>query len=1140
MSRLFIHRRVSPTRLWTTRAAAALATAYLGTLLSGCGSHEPPQTLLAPRCTPINGTRPLDLRVTPPLAGPMRIVVEQRGVSVVGTVRNAAAGPHRWRLSASSPIERYGVMTFVRDVHAGEPVRITVRSHDSPEITGEVCVAVDRLPPGNKRLLRAESAFASAGQAVQAKNWSRAFDLYLAAAREVRGIDEQRLAQARHAMAEIAYANLRDDDGAYVLASWALADFGPNANAGLRSTLVTLQARAMLESQRFDTEVRRARVDELLRRSEALARASKLGARELPRFDILRGFMEFRTGHAAEASERFMRAAEQCKALRDWECYARARQNVAVIAEDARDYPAVLQAYQDALNVLPPELNPTLLADIWGNYGRVQSMAGLFRQAEQSHRTSMRLHAELADCDGTRMALARLGTLLVQVGSVGEGRSYLGRAASLECGALIAAAKRESDPDSIGPEDIAASPRRRLVCDKLRDPSELTDAGKIALFNALLGLHDALQLENDSIESERCLASAWRYAGTARTQLRLANAEGASLIERGDPARADAAFQRGLATADRAQLSPAHENRSLAYLGLARARLLERKPARARDFAARALTLGASRGDVRQLADALQLMARSFEAEGATERAASILHVAVDLIEQVPIDELDAEQRATWLATQHGVFAELTTLLATQAGADEARVWQTFEVSERGRARSLRYAMSQATDTRATSSSEPASARYRELMRRISERARASQQSANAAPLSVESVAEVIEQQALPPDRVDDTLQRRLAALDATVVEYAAGEDSMFAFVIDGQHIHLVRLGSRREIGAAASALYERVRNPESASSDVRDAARRVAELALWPVAQLVTQRRVIFVPDDALHMVPFAVLPWTADAAAPLVVERVESSIMPSTLFITRADTSHAKFAGAPRLELIGDPVFRAADWQRECRDSRGIGAFGEVDAERVVMRSMHGSLPRLPGSREEVAAIAELAHRYSPGSRVEEHLGCAATPRALREAAATGPTLLHIATHGYVDAYRPRLSALALTPDEDSKGVTATFGLLDILQMKIDTRLVVLSACDTSRGRLLPGEGVLGPAQAFLQAGAASVLASSWRIADHATAPFMRTFYHYLLVERMTAAAALRQTQLDYARAGRSHEWAAFTLFGWPDTFL
>ncbi len=104
----------------------------------------------------------------------------------------------------------------------------------------------------------------------------------------------------------------------------------------------------------------------------------------------------------------------------------------------------------------------------------------------------------------------------------------------------------------------------------------------------------------------------------------------------------------------------------------------------------------------------------------------------------------------------------------------------------------------------------------------------------------------------------------------------------------------------------------------------------------------------------------------------------------------------------------------------------------------------------------------------------------------------------------------------------------------------MRVASRLVVLSACDTSRGRLLPGEGVLGPAQAFLQAGAASVVASYWRIPDERTAPFMETFYRYLFVDRLRAAAALRRTQLDYARDRAAHDWAAFTLYGWPDTAL
>ena len=108
------------------------------------------------------------------------------------------------------------------------------------------------------------------------------------------------------------------------------------------------------------------------------------------------------------------------------------------------------------------------------------------------------------------------------------------------------------------------------------------------------------------------------------------------------------------------------------------------------------------------------------------------------------------------------------------------------------------------------------------------------------------------------------------------------------------------------------------------------------------------------------------------------------------------------------------------------------------------------------------------------------------------------------------------------------------------DIYNLKLAANLVVLSACDTSRGRLLPGEGVLGPAQAFLQAGAASVLASYWRVDDQATASFMQQFYRYLLIDRLSASAALRKAQLERARAGPSYEWAAFALYGWPDSSL
>jgi CHAT domain-containing protein/tetratricopeptide (TPR) repeat protein len=1130
-----------PRPRFAVRALAALLPALpamaIAVALSACSSHDPPQPVFALKCQPISKAQPVELSIVPSVGGTLRVAVEQRGISVVTALSGTDARQQPWSLSARSPIERFGIATFTQEVKDKQPVAVSISSRDSPDIVGEVCISADRLQPSDGQRLRAERTFAAAAQAVQAGSWRHAFDLYGTAARAFRSIDDWRVAQSRYAMAEIAYEELDQDDAAYVLASWALADFGAGADADLRSRLLALQTRTTLESERLPPELRSARVFELSNAAEAVARRARFGAREVPRIDILRGFMEFRNGRAREAGALFTRAAQRCTELRDWECDAAARQNIATLAEEARDYSVALQAYHDVLTTLPEDLQPKLSASIWGNYGRLQAKAGLLRQAELSHRKSVRLHANAADCDGTRMNLARLGTLLVQVGSVGEGHVYLARASSLECPALIAAAKSELASNSASSMESAVSGVGKTTCVDTPDVEALSEGGKIAVFNGLIGLIDASRLENNHPQALRCLAAARPFAITPRTQLRLANAEGAALLQHRDAVKARAAFERGLAIADRANLPPTHENRSRAYIGLARAALLDSRPAEARALAAQALRLGVSRADLGQVVESLQWIGRGFRAEQANESAVTVLRTAAALIEQVPIDDLDAEQRATWLATQHDVFSELTTLYATDVHNDEARAWEAFAISERGHARAFRYAMSQATDTRATSSSEPDSARYRELMRKLTELEQTHATSGAAIP--VEALADLVETR---PEAADPSalaaLRQRLAALDATVVEYAAGGDNLFAFVIDSDHIHVVPLGSRVEIGSAATALYERLRNPESAAQDVRNAARRLAALTLWPLAELVTHRRVIFVPDDVLHTVPFAVLPWDADAQAPLTVQRVELAVMPSALFVSPGAQRAAR-ESAPRLELIGDPVFRASDWLRECERQNVEATPPALQPTVAATRSMD-SLPRLPGSRKEVAAIAELAREYSPGSRVREHLGCAATPAALRAAAATNPTLLHIATHGYVDAYRPRLSALVLTPETNTNGAAATFGLLDILQLKIDSRLVVLSACDTSRGKLLPGEGVLGPAQAFLQAGAASVVASYWRVADEATAPFMRTFYRYLFVEHLTAAAALRQAQLDHARQGGAYDWAAFTLFGQPDTQL
>ena len=1093
--------------------------ASVACLLSGCGAHEAPLRVAGPQCLPLTGATPAHLNGIAPADGLMLMVAEPRGISITASLDGKRA---------RSPVDRYGVVTFVRRSRSGDEVTLSVETRDSPEVFGEVCLSMALLPASDAASIRAEEYFAAAGQSVEADQSQRAFDEYLDAARELDSFNALRAAQARHAMAELAYKLTREDD-AYWLARAALTGMGTSAPPRVRSALLALQARPLPESGRFDAKERRVRLFNLLAESQRFAEADPFGAREVPRLDILRGFMEYRDGNSAQASAWFGKAASRCEALKDWVCYARALQNSASLAEEARGFTVALKAYADALRVLPPSLDRQLTADIWGNQGRLQGTAGLIEQSEQSHRVSIRLHAEIDDCEGARVGIARLGSLLVQVGSVAEGVSALTQATSLGCPALLAAAKA-------GVDDAATPPSR--VCGGLLEAESLGPSGKLAVFSALLGLRDALLVENRPVEARRCLASAAAYASTARTRLRLANAEGSALLEARQPEKAGTTFGTALSSADRDGIPASYEHRSVAYLGLSRAALMERQPAIARDFASRSLLLGSARADVGQVVDSLQLMARSFSGTPEGEQAVLILHAAAGLVEQVPIGGLDAERRATWLATQHAVFSELTTLFATSTNGDDAHAWQAFEASERGRARSLRYAMNQATDPPSGNApDEPTTASYQDLMQRIARLAQPVH--AGAAPqVSLGALEEMAQAGYAADERSSrNLLQQRLGLLDATAVEYAAGRDDMYAFVIDAEHISVTRVGGRQEIAAAAAGLYEKVRNPENAYSDVQRAAAKLAQLVLWPISAKLTHRRVIVVPDDSLHTVPFAILPWASGADAPLVLERAELSVMPSTLFVTHPRTTPASHAGAPRLELIGDPVFQPAEWRRECASLQST-PVGPAATQTAAMGRR--PVPRLPGSRKEVLAIAQVAQRASPSIRVSTRLGCEATPAALRAAAATSPELLHIATHGYVDAYRPRLSALALTQDSAANGGMTTIGLLDILNMRVSSRLVVLSACDTSRGRLLPGEGVLGPAQAFLQAGAASVIASYWRIPDEHTAPFMETFYRYLLVDRLSAAAALRRTQLDYARDRASFDWAAFTLYGWPDTAL
>ncbi len=1099
------------------------------------------QPVLTRDCRMIDSSHATVVQLTSPGDGMLRVAVEELGISTVSFLNGAVDS------AAASPVDRLGTIVLTANVLRAQPAKVEVHADDSHEIRGEVCISADLISSSDTGRQSAERAFAAAGRATRANDWDTAFGQYLRASREFDGLGlRKQAAMARHAMAELAYLRFDRKRDAYALASEALVAYYGNVRPALFGELAELAGKALLDMPGIDITV----MAPVARRWLAVAREYEsrdpYGAREIPRIEILNGYLEYLLNALEPAQADFALAAATCRNLHDWNCYAMGSQNLAQLAEASRNYGFALSAYQDAMRLLPPQLDPKLTADIWDNVGRLQGIVGLFSASERSQTAAMQAYARLDDCEGVRRSLLRAGVLLVHVGNLADAESDLTRAASLNCPSLLAATTAPSvveKPDPAPAPEVMRRNSRQTgeagfghPCAQTIDPAPLSRDSKAIVFNSLLALGTEALLIGNSTELWRCLEGARIYALDARSEVKLANARGTAFLERKDAINARGAFTQAIRISDGAGLPATYGDRRAAQLGLVKSMLLAGRPGGSVAAAEQALTVSAANGDIESTITSLDLIAAGYRGSGEATKAVRVLQVAADLIEAVPIDELNGEQRATFLASQHTVFAQLTDIFAGQAEAGDSQAWSAFEASERGRARSLRYALNQETGDASSTYKAPPTAKYQRLLGEVA---------AAAAPNPPGNVLiDQIDQLALrassgaDPSFDREQLRRTLGQLNSTLIEYASGSTEMLAFVISVGRVNVVHLGDSQEIARATAELRDRLRDPETAASEVRAASETLARLIWWPLTPYIPAGRIVVVPDDALHTVPLAVLPWSQDPSQQLVLQHAETTVVPSALFLLHVPPAASTHSAAPRMALIGDPVFRVNDWRRECNES--ITASEPSGPRDRTLAGWTESLPRLPGTRAEISAIVRLAHDSHPGSHIETLLGCAAVPSALRKAVASDADLLHIATHARIDAQRPRLSALALTPESPADAPASTFGLLDILGLKLNSKLVVLSACDTSRGRLLPGEGVLGPAQAFLQAGSAAVLASYWRVDDQVTSAFMQRFYKYLLVDRLSASAALRKTQLEGAATGKTYEWAAFSLYGWPDSSI
>jgi CHAT domain-containing protein len=322
---------------------------------------------------------------------------------------------------------------------------------------------------------------------------------------------------------------------------------------------------------------------------------------------------------------------------------------------------------------------------------------------------------------------------------------------------------------------------------------------------------------------------------------------------------------------------------------------------------------------------------------------------------------------------------------------------------------------------------------------------------------------------------------------DAALVEYFATGDRILAAVLTADGLTIVPLTTVSSVRRLLRALQFQLskfqygaeylaRVDHGLLEATQEHLQTLHEELLAPL-QLGARRRLVIVPHDLLHYVPFHAL---FDGRSYL-AESTAVSYAPSASIYALCCR---RAAPASETSLI-------------------LGVPDE----------------RAPFIADEVRAVAGIL------PQAELLMGAGATADALRQRGAAS-RIVHIATHGYFREDNPLFSGVRLGD--------SYLTLHDLYDLRLPVDLISLSGCGTGLQAIAAGDELRGLVRGLLAAGARSVLVTLWNVNDRSTAEFMVSFYRHL-GDGVDKAAAVQMAMADLRQHyPHPYYWAPFILVG------
>jgi CHAT domain-containing protein len=354
-----------------------------------------------------------------------------------------------------------------------------------------------------------------------------------------------------------------------------------------------------------------------------------------------------------------------------------------------------------------------------------------------------------------------------------------------------------------------------------------------------------------------------------------------------------------------------------------------------------------------------------------------------------------------------------------------------------------------------------------------------------------------------------DQIQRVLPS-SALLLEYVLADPNSYCLVISRNAPRIVQLTSKAEVERLIAEYLAAAKAKKSAVAE----SRGLYEALLQPLPETATVRTLVIVRDGQLHLIPFDAL---RERSGRHVAESKTVLYSPSatTFYVLHQAKQSPRTAHHALLAVGGIPYSRSP--MNQSGLTRGL---------------TRGRFTDLPSSRDEIA----IARAALSASHSKLLLGASATESAFKRAGLDQYDVVHLAVHGFADTTFPDRAALVLLSDAQ-RGEDGFLQASEVVQLRFDADLVILSACDTAVGPLEGQEGIANLSKAFILAGARTVISTLWQVDDNSSLFLMKRFYTHLSEGRSTAfalAAAKRDALRQSGRKVLPYQWAGFTIEG------